>query len=450
MKVSIFTEFKAIFYLALPLIFNLLAYMAMQFVDTLMLGRLGVLPLAAAALGNVVLVITLVGCIGILTAIGALAAQAFGDQDVTKVQIISQQGLWLAFFLSIPAMFLLWNAHHLLLAINLPAKIVFGAREFLHGLFWGFLPALCFIALREFTTAISKPKIVMIIAISAIPFNAVLNYWFMYGGLALPAMRIFGVGLATAAVDWLMFFSLAIYLITHHPVRHYKIFQISRPNLDYLKRILWLGFPVGISFMVEEFLFVITAIMIGYFGVIPLAAHQIAVQCMYAFIMIPIGISHATTVRVSQLLGAKDPLSAFRSAYIGIFSGMGLAFIGSCLFWVIPQVFVGLFINLHTITNQPVVILASKLLIIIAIFHFIDAAQLITNGALRGYQDTLVPMFLGLISFWLVGIGSGYIMGFIFHYGALGLWSGLALGITASAILLQWRLLQHRQILPQK
>ncbi|MBA2653619.1 MAG: MATE family efflux transporter [Gammaproteobacteria bacterium] len=444
MRNSITREFKGIFHLALPLIFNLLAYMAMQVISTVMLGRLGPQALAAAAVGNVIYIIILVGCMGVLTAVGTLAAEAFGKKDQMKVQTISQQGIWLAIFLSIPALLVVWNAHHILLAIHQPVEVVRGAKSLLHGLFWGFLPELCFIGLREFSTAISRPKIVMFISVGTIPVNIMLNYWFIYGGLGLPAMKIFGVGLATSIVCWLSFLVLALYLSLHRNIYHYKILQFTLPHWNTLKRIVKLGLPVGTSFVVEELLFVIVALLIGYFGVVALAAHQIAIQCMYLFVMIPIGIAQAVAVKVSQARADPTRVSAFRVAYIAIGSGLGLAFITACLFWFFPKFFVHFFLNVHIAQNQPVLQLAVKLLAITAIFHIIDAGQLITNGALRGFQDTLVPMFLGLISFWLMGIGSGYVFGFIYHYGAVGLWWGLALGIASSAILLQLRLQTHK------
>lgn len=435
-----YQELRAIFHLAFPLILNLLAYIAMQLVDTAMLGRLGPLALAASALGAVVYFIILVGCLGVLTAVGTLCAESYGEKNLSKVAIIGQQGLWLVFLLAAPTLLYLWNAHHLLFLIKEPSAVILGAKEFLHGLFWGFLAQLWFISLREFLTSLSKPRIVMWISIGAVPLNAWLNYWFMYGGHGLPAMGIFGVGLASSLVEWLMLLVLVSYMRFNAHLRDYAIFNFNLPRWDYLKRICLLGLPVGITYIIEEFLFGFSTLLMGYLGVTALASHQIALQCLFLVSMIQLGITQATTIRVSQLLGAGQVSNAKRSAYLSIASGMTIAVFIACILWFVPQYIVGIFLDVHQMANQPEVGLAIKLIMIIAMFHIIDAGQLVTNGALRGYQDTLIPMFLGIFSFWVIGVGSGYLLGFMYGWGAQGLWWGLALGVSVSFLLVQLRL----------
>lgn len=307
------------------------------------------------------------------------------------------------------------------------------------------MPGLGYIALREFITAISKPRIVIAISLSAIPLNALGNYILMFGKLGLPALGIFGVGLATALVDLLMFLALALYITFHPHFREYKIFRFERPHWDILSKIIRIGLPVGINFGIEEGLFMVVGLLMGYLGVVALAAHQIAIQCMTVAIMIPIGIAQATAIRVSQSMGAHhNTENILGRAYIGIFCGIILSFIAATIFWLFPYSLATSFLDPNISANKPVIALAIKLLAIAALFHIVDAVQLITNGALRGLQDTFAPMLFGLISFWIIGIGSGYIMAFKLKMGAAGLWWGLALGVTVSAILLQVRLFWHK------
>lgn len=432
------TETKAIFHLAIPLIFNLLGYMGMQLVDVIMIGQLGPLALAASAAGNVMYVIALVGGIGVLMIIGTLAGEAFGEGKPDKITAIVQHGFLVAIIISIFGLLFVWHAPTLLLMLKQPIPVVNGAREFLHGLIYGYIPCLFFVVCREFLTAIVKPRIIMFITFCALPLNALLNYILMYGKFGFPKLGIMGVGLSTSIVELLMFLTISFYITKQSTTKKYRIFCLHKPNAVILKRILRLGLPVGISLMVEELLFVVTTLLIGYFGIISLAAHQIALQCVYFAAMIPIGISQATAVRVSHAIGLGEPVQAQRTAYIAIACGTLIALFIASLYWFAPNLVVSLFIN--PTTNQAVAMLAAKLVTIIAIFHIIDAVQIIMNGALRGYQDTFVPMLLGLFSFWIIGIGSGYIFGFRWHYGAVGLWWGLALGITVAALLFQWRL----------
>lgn len=439
MNKSIFGEVRTIFYFAIPLILNLLAYMGMQLVDVVMLGRLGPVALASSAAGNVMYIIPMVFGIGILTAVGTLSAEAFGNNKEERVSVIVRQGSWLSLLLTIPTILWIGYAPKFLFLIKEPAPIVQGASQLLHGLIIGYLPCLLFVTCREFLTAICKPRIIILITITGIPLNAFLNYIFIYGKLGLPKLGIFGVGLATSLVEWSMLCAIVIFILRQPEIRRYQPFKIGQLDRKNLKKIVRLGLPVGISFVVEELLFVVTTLLMGYFGVNAMAAHQIALQCVYFVSMISIGIAQATAICVSHSLGS-NALKSQQTAKVAVGVGMMLAIFIAFIFWFAPNFIISLFINVKVSANQPVEILASSLIVIAAIFHIIDAIQIITNGALRGYQDTLVPMFLGLLSFWIVGIGSGYIFGFIWGYGAQGLWWGLALGIAISAILLQWRL----------
>lgn len=437
MNKLIFTESRAIFHLAVPLMMNLVAYMGMTLIDVAMLGRLGPIALAASAAGNVMYVIVLAGGVGVLSAIGTLAAEAFGDKNQQRITLIVRQGFFLALLLAIPAILWVLVTPRILLFIKQPYEVVLGAKDYLHGLIYGYLPCMLFCVLREFMTALHKPRVIMMITISALPFNALLNYVFIYGKLGFPALGIYGVGLATSIVEWLMLFTMVLYVFKKPSLRIYQIFQIKWPHEE-MRRILRLGCPVGVSFVVEELLFVITTLLMGYFGVVALAAHQIALQCIYVAAMVQIGMSQATSVRVSRFLGANDRIQARQTAYVAIVLGACLAVLVACFFWFAPHLIIRLFIN--PARNIVVATLAVKLLSIVALFHIIDAIQIVTGGALRGYQDTLVPMFLGIISYWIIGIGAGVLFGFVFHFGPQGLWWGLSLGLCVSAILLQWRL----------
>lgn len=443
---KIINETRTLFYFATPLIFNLLAYMGMQLVDVLMLGRLGPVALASAAAANVMFIIALAFSIGILTAVGTLSAEAFGQKNQDKVSIYTQQGLWVAIILAIPSMLWVCLAPAFLQLIHQPAVVVLGAKAFLRGLLFGILPALIFITWREVLTAVGKPRIVMVISIAAIPLNAILNYLFIYGKLGLPRLGIFGVGLATSIVEWCTLFATVIYIVKRPNINQYQPLTLKPLVLPAVLRIFRLGLPVGTSFAVEELLFVITTLLMGYISITAMAAHQIALQCLYTISMIPLGIAQAAAIRVSHAIGSNDHIQSQRIAYIAVVSGMVLALITAILIWIFPTEVVQLFISPHNVVNQTVIDLAARLLIITAIFHIIDASQIITNGALRGYQDTLIPMVLGLLSYWAIGLGSGYFFGFVLTKGAPGLWWGLALGITAAALLLQWRLATHRRL----
>ena len=433
-------EIKATSRLAAPLVMTALAQMGMEIVDTLMMGMLGPHALASGALGTSTFMIIIIAGIGILSAVGVFTARAYGAKKPQQATRVVQQGLWFALFISIPTFAVLWWMPKLLLLIGEPARVVAGTEAYLHGIAWGLLPLFCFIAMREFSAALTKTTIILLISVSAMPFNAVFNYILMYGKFGLPAMGIGGIGLASALVEWLMFISMTIYLLTNRFMQSFHISRIVLPDLKLLYEQFRLGWPISVFFVFEAGMFSITSILMGFFGANQLAAHQIALQVAIAAFMFPMGISQATAIRVGHHMGAENFIGVRQATQVSLGLGLIIATITAIIFWTLTKYIAGLFLDLNVASNQPAIHLAEQMLHVAAVFQLVDAVQVICNGGLRGLKDTFVPMVLGLVSYWIVGLGSGYLFGFVFGWQGIGLWWGLATGITASALLLLWRL----------
>ena len=433
-------EIRPLLFLALPLIAAGLAQMGMDVVDTLMMGRLGPNTLASGALGSAIFGSLLMMSIGIISAVGVLAARAYGAENLPRIEKIVRQGLWAALVLSVPVALIMWFAPWFLQKIGEDRAIIAGTSAFLHGLVWGVFPGLAFMTLREFVCALSRPRIVMIISALAIPLNALFNYILMYGKWGFPVLGIAGIGISTSLVEWIIFAAIAVYITRSHIFRHYKVFAVFEwLDKHLLKEILSIGTPLAILYGFEVGLFSVTTLMMGFFGPIALAAHLIALQSTSVAFMLPMGISQATSVRVSLAMGAKKRTRAKHAAYAGIVLGLGSAAIAACCFWLIPKPIIALFLDLHAPQNQAVVKLTILFLSIAAIFELMDALQVIMTGILRALKDTVMPMLLGLLSYWCVGLSAGYGLAFSLNLGGTGLWWGLAIGITVSAILLLWR-----------
>lgn len=433
-------EARQLLLLALPLITAALAQMGMEIVDTLMMGRLGPEALASGSLGSAIFLFLLVVSIGVVTAVGVLVARHIGAGEIHAATKVFHQSVWLVLVLSVPVIGVMWYVSKFLLAIGEQPDIVVGTQAFLHGLAWGVFPALGFFALREFVSAVSQPRVIMIVSIAAIPLNALANYVLMYGKLGFPAWGIAGIGYASSLIEWLMFIALVSYVFWHSTFTGYRVFrQFEPPKWSIVKEIFNLGLPVGILYGFETGMFSIATVMMGYFGVQSLAAHQIALQSLSVAFMPSMGFSQATAVRVSQALGANNRGKAKRAAYVGIFLSLVSASIMAICFWLFPKPIIALFINIRKAHNQSVIYLATAFLGICAIFEMLDALQVIMTGILRGLKDTVTPMLLGLLSYWCVGLGAAYWLAFRFKLEGTGIWWGLAIGITVSAALLVWR-----------
>lgn len=440
MSQLLWSEMRKSLHLSLPLIASGLAQMGMEVVDTLMMGRLGPDALASGALGSAVFMSLAVICIGLITSVGVLVAREYGAGNLSQTAIIARQGFWIAIILGIPSTAVIWYAAWFLRLIGENPTILIGTTAFLHGLAWGIFPFLGFIVLREFVAALSKPRVVMLISAAAIPFNALANYILMYGKLGFPVLGISGIGIASSLIEWGMFIALALYVLSRPAFKSYVLFRrFDLPNKDILKEMVKLGLPVAALFGLENGLFTVATLMIGFFSAITLASHQIALQSLSVAFMIPMGISQAAAVRVSQEMGARQRRKAQYAAYGCILLGIISAGIAASLFWLFPDSIIALFIDPKLPQNLPVVRLATHFLAIAAVFELMDALQVIMTGVLRGFKDTFMPMLLGLVSYWCIGISVAYLLAFVLHWEGYGVWWGLAIGISVSAILLIWR-----------
>lgn len=439
-KTLITAEIRDSLLLAVPLAGAQLAQAATSFIDTVMMGLLGSQTLAAGGLGAITFTALLIIGTGIVSAVSPLAAEAHGAAKLDLAGRVARQGLWLAVAIAIPVSFLIWNAGPILQWFGQEEENVRMAETYLRAIVWGYLPGLMFAALKNFAAALSQPRPVILIMVCCTVFNAAANYVLMFGKFGLPALGLAGIGWASTISIWGMFIALVLYMLRRPLFNRYGVFR----NLHRVeRRIFWelfqTGWPIGVLAAVETGLFTVTTFLMGQLGTIPLAAHQVALQTASITFMVPLGISFATTVRVGQFSGRNDPAGAQLAGYVGI--GMGALFMGlmAIALWTVPETIVSLYLDVQDPANARVVDLAKPLLGVAAVFQLFDGIQIIAAGALRGLKDTRIPMLIGILSYWVLGLSSGYLLGLQFGLGGVGLWCGLAIGLAAAAAINTWR-----------
>ncbi len=434
------TETRELVLLAGPIALMQVGQISNGFVDVLMVGQLGPASLAGVALGNATYFLFVLVCIGTLMAVGPMVSQAFGADDHDLIGRSVRQGIWLGLALAVPVVFVLWNTAHLWQHMRQDAATIIMAQAYLRAAVWGLLPFLWFIALRSFIEAVSRPWPVTFIILTGVGLNALANYALMFGRFGLPALGLVGTGWATAIVNWFMFLAVLV-LVQARPkfCTLAALKHLRRPDLPVIRELLHIGLPIGASYGLEVTMFSAAAFFVGTLGPAPLAAHQIAIQCAAFTFMVPLGIGIATTVRVGQAIGRKEPIHAVWAGYLG----MGLAGLfmlcTSILFWVFPRSIVGLFLDLGDPANAITVTIGVSLLGLAAFFQIFDGLQVSAAGALRGFKDTRTPMVICFISYWLLGIPLAATLGFMAGLGAQGFWWGLVAGLFAAACMLGLR-----------
>ncbi|HKU08871.1 MAG TPA: MATE family efflux transporter [Bradyrhizobium sp.] len=431
--------------LSAPMALTQLGQIAMMTTDLAFIGRLGDEAVAAAALGHTVFFIAFTFGLGLVAAVAPLAAQAFGARDPRQVRRAVRTGLWAALLISIPTMILPLRGEQILLALGQAPEAARLGQEYLFGLVWGIAPALWFVAVRGFMGAVNRPEPVLWITLAAVPANALLVYLLLYGNWGFPRLGLFGAGLATTIVNFGTFIASLAIVMWRRPFRKYHILaRLWRIDWPLLRQLVAIGAPISLSMLMEYGLFSSAAILMGLIGTAALAAHQVALQVTAILFMVPLGIGMAATVRVGHAVGRSDANAVRRSGWVALWLGIALAaaLTVAVILWrfAIAKLFFG------SATSHGAIELTAALLLVGATYFITDAIQTIVAGALRGLNDTRVPLLLAAVSYWLIGFTLACVLGFKTSLGAVGVWIGLSCGtaVYAAALILRFRRLASR------
>jgi MATE family multidrug resistance protein len=435
--------------LALPITGALLAEMGTAVIDSIMAGRLGVAALGAATLGAQVLFTPQVLAMGAVGSVSALGAQAHGAEDHEMVGRVTRQGLRFATLLAFPVMAILALIPAMLRRCGYDPVIV----DQLQGILWwgiaGVLPFLWFTVLRNFVTVLSRPMVVTFIALVALPITFFTNYAFMYGNWGAPNLGVASVGLAAAIFCWAQFLAIAVYVSRDRAIKAYRVFaDLLHHDHRILADLFKVGWPIAAGYGFESGLFIASSLLIARFGQDTLAAHGAVMSVTSVSFMIPWAISQAGTVRVGYAVGAGRLAQARLAGQVAIAMGIAWMCCAACLMWFAPQFLTAFYLDLDDPANTAAILMAAKLFIVAAIFQIFDGTQVATAGVLRGYKDTRVPMMIMGLGYWVVGLGSGIPLAFLFGLAGPGLWWGMAMGLMASSTMLviRFNLLSRRHI----
>ncbi len=422
--------------LAGPIVLAQVAQVAMGFTDTVMAGRLGALDLGAIAVGVNLWILPYLFSVGLLMAVSSMTSQYFGAARFGAIKDLLFQIAVLGLLLTLLAMLCIELMTRGLVLLELDAQVTAVAAAYVRAVNWGISGIIGYLALRFFSEGIGYTKPMMMIQIIALALNIVLDWALMFGRLGLPAMGAEGAGWATAIVMWASLLMLLIYIVRH---KRYRFIWITpKETLDWSRsrEMLRVGSPIAVTLVAEVGMFSAVALLMGRMGVTEVAAHQVALNIAALAFMLPLGISSATTVRVGHALGeGRDWLVRFRGLTGIGFAACCMLFTASILF-LFPADIVSVYTD-----DVAVSALAVQLLMMAAVFQLSDGIQISANGALRGMKDTLFPMLVTLVAYWLFGLPLSWYLGFELEFGPKGLWMGLVAGLSFSAIWLVWRFL---------
>ena len=439
MIARLLAEAPKLLLLAFPLVIGQLAHSGVSFADTVMVGRLGSLPLAGVALGGSLYFFLFILCSGVLYSVSPSISQAYGAGEPGAVQLAARQGVWLALFMALPVVALLNFSEPLLLLAGQDPEVAALAATYLRTISWGFLPMILTVALRGFLEGTGDTRPLMFILFCGLMVKILLNSVLLDGWGPFPALGVRGAALSSAFVYVTEFSVMATYLTLKH--RDLRLLQgLGRPHGPMLRELAGIGLPIGLTMGFESGLFTVAAFVMGIFGSDQLAAHQLAISSASMAFNIPMAVGLATSIRVGQNVGRLDRTTAGSASLTGVLLAMLFTMVTASVFAFLPRQVLGLYLDLGDPANAGVIGFALVFLGFAAMFQLADGIQVAASGALRGYKDTTVPMYISMFSYWVAGLGTGLLLAFPLGMGSSGIWIGLVIGLSVAALLLSLRL----------
>ncbi len=438
---SFWSQARPTLALALPIIAGQVAQMLMGLVDSAMVGRVGVVPLAAAAFANTLISVPLVFGIGLMLALSIRISQVRGAQDGARanssIAELLRHGVFLSVVAGVLLSFALWVCSFYLGHFGQSAAVATESRAFLLWVGASIPFVLLMFGLKNFCEALDNPWAPTLILSASVPLNIVFNWVLIYGNGGAPALGLEGAGAATLLARILSCGALWVYVVRAPRFAQLRPARWLAPlRCERLKVLLQLGIPSSLQIVLEVGAFSAAALMVGWIGDKPLAAHQIVLACASTTFMIPLGISFAASIRAGTLVNQPAKARALGN------NTLILALISAGTSATFYLIFRGVIAS-NFVDDAAVAALATQLFTVVAIFQVVDGIQVTGAGLLRGLSDATAPMLISLGCYWGIGLPLGYLFGFVLGWGALGVWIGLAIALACAACALVVRFRQR-------
>ena len=398
---------RDIWRLAWPVLIAQLAVMAYAVIDTMMAGQYATDDLAAVGIGASIYFSVFVALTGVLIAVSPIAAQLLGAGRHAEIGEQVRQGMWLALVLAVASVIAFHYPEPLLHLSRAPPAVAEKARAYLAVAAWGAPAGLGFRLFASYTTAVSLPRVMMLLNLLGLALKIPLNWIFVFGRFGFPEMGATGCALSTTLVSWLICVLAWVWCGVSPAYRRYALFtRWSWPRWSDQRHLIALGVPIGLTFLVDVTAFTFMAIFVARLGAVNSGAHQIAANVAAVMFMLPLALGSAVGVLIGQAIGAQR-LATARS--IGI-TGMGLALALAVLAGALLILGASRVAAFYS-ADAAVQALAATLLVLVAGYHVFDALQVLVVNALRGYKRAVVPFLIGVVGLWGVGLAGGYVVG---------------------------------------
>jgi MATE family multidrug resistance protein len=419
--------------LAVPTVAVQVGWMSMGVVDTIVVGHVSADAMAAVALGSLLFLAVSIFGMGVLTGLDPVISQAVGARDEPAVARGVQRGLILTLGLTVLSTLVIVPARPLLEALRQPPEIVPTVVAYMRVAAGGLLPFYAVVLVRVLLQATGRVAPMVWATFAANVLNLALNWVFVFGHLGAPVLGAIGSSWATTLSRW----ALALFMVAFswRELRH-RVRPWARDSLAVrsLGRVLALGAPIGMQYVLELGIFSLVGLMMGRLGAIPMAANQVALNLASITFMVPLGVSIAASVLVGRAIGRGDMREARRAALASLVCGIGFMAFSALVMLVLPETLA----RVYT-TDAGVAALAATLIPIAGVFQVFDGTQVVSIGVLRGTGDTRTPMLVNILGYWMIALPLSAWLGLYTPAGPAGMWWGLVAGLVVVALILATR-----------
>jgi multidrug resistance protein, MATE family len=428
--------------LAVPITFGSASMVLMGAIDSLMLGQLGKVPLAACAFASSVFGFFYIAGLGLLSPVAVMVSRSHGADQNAECSQWLRNGLGLGLLSGLVECLLMTLLVLRLDWFGQPAEVNQAVVPFYLLFALSLVPVMIFQVLRQYAESMGLAWLSMAVLFGCVGVNILINWILIFGNLGAPALGLLGAGIGTFVARVLCVLVLLFFLERKLPAEArlghslYGLRWLRDVGGRHLRELLRQGIPSAGQLLFEVCAFTAASVMMGWLGTESLAAHQIVLSCASLSFMAPLGLGIASGMRMSRALGANE---RWRLRPIGL-STFGLSALCMGTFALL-FIFAGRPIAGFYIADQQVIDIASHVFIVAGLFQLFDGAQVVGSYLQRGLSDVHVPTLITGLAYWVVAIPTSYLLG-VRHHSPAGIWSGLALGLGLAAILLFLRFLR--------
>lgn len=423
--------------IVVPILITQVALYLMTFFDILMTSKYSIDHLAGVSIGSSIWVPVYTGLTGILIGITPIVAQLIGAKKKEDVRTFVQQGFYIAIILALIVFFgILLLIDPVLNLIPLEDSVRLVAKKYLYMMSIGLIPLFLYSVLRSLIDALGRTKVSMVITLLSAPINIALNYIFIYGKFGFPALGGVGAGLGSAVTYWLILIIAIVIVYKNKPFAELAVFNFwSKPSFAKIGNLTKIGVPIGLSIFAETTIFSAVTILMSVYSTEVISAHQIAMNFTSLLYMVPLSIAMGATILVGHEVGAKRYKDARTYSWLSVGTAVFFSFISASILLVFREPIASIYTN-----DTHVITLTVQFFFFAALFQLSDAIQAPVQGALRGYKDVTITFIMAIISYWIIGLPTGYILATYTSFERFGYWIGLIVGLTLGAITLGIRL----------